>query len=137
MFNAVQFHFHSPSEHTHNGKHYDLEMHIVHTAARTNDTSPIKYGAVGIFFDVEDFDSSMSVSDQQKVERFIGHLKFGATDNPVVPQVALGELMALVNYESRWVYHGSLTTPPCSPFIYWNVINKVYPIKQEQLDLFG
>ena len=29
-FNAKQFHFHSPSEHTYNGKYFDLEMHTVH-----------------------------------------------------------------------------------------------------------
>jgi carbonic anhydrase len=27
---GVQFHFHSPSEHTIDGKEYDLELHIVH-----------------------------------------------------------------------------------------------------------
>jgi carbonic anhydrase len=26
----VQFHFHSPSEHTINGKHYAMEVHLVH-----------------------------------------------------------------------------------------------------------
>ena len=42
----AQLHFHSPSEHTVNGKHYDLEMHIVHL---TEAGAP---GAViGIFFD--------------------------------------------------------------------------------------
>jgi hypothetical protein len=33
VFGAVplnQFHFHSPSEHTINGVHYPLEMHMVH-----------------------------------------------------------------------------------------------------------
>jgi carbonic anhydrase len=28
-FTPLQLHFHAPSEHTFNGKHYDLEMHIV------------------------------------------------------------------------------------------------------------
>ena len=30
-FKPAQFHFHSPSEHTFNGKQYDLEMHFVHS----------------------------------------------------------------------------------------------------------
>mgnify|MGYP001571981960 CR=1 FL=1 len=30
IFSLLQFHFHSPSDHTFNGKNYDLEMHIVH-----------------------------------------------------------------------------------------------------------
>ena len=28
-FVPLQLHFHAPSEHTFNGKHYDLELHIV------------------------------------------------------------------------------------------------------------
>lgn len=31
IFNALQVHYHAPSEHTINGKHFDLEMHLVHT----------------------------------------------------------------------------------------------------------
>lgn len=27
---GIQFHFHSPSEHTVNGRRFDLELHIVH-----------------------------------------------------------------------------------------------------------
>lgn len=29
-YKVLQFHFHAPSEHTFDGAHYDLEMHIVH-----------------------------------------------------------------------------------------------------------
>merc|ERR1712083_554136 len=47
----LQLNFHSPSEHTIEGKHHDLEMHIVHQYKGTNG----QLGAViAIFFDVED-----------------------------------------------------------------------------------
>ena len=29
-YSTLQFHYHTPSEHTLNGFHYDLELHIVH-----------------------------------------------------------------------------------------------------------
>lgn len=48
-FVAAQFHFHAPSEHTVNGKHMDLEMHIVHTY---EDGS--LGGVIGVFFDREE-----------------------------------------------------------------------------------
>lgn len=54
MFEGIQFHFHSPSEHTVDGKQYDLEMHIVHTqegySASSSDNN--KLGVYGFFFDV-------------------------------------------------------------------------------------
>ena len=30
VYSLVQFHFHAPSEHTLNGRHYPMEMHLVH-----------------------------------------------------------------------------------------------------------
>jgi len=45
-FKPAQLHFHAPSEHTVNGKHYDLEMHIVHLTA-----SGAPGAVIGVFFD--------------------------------------------------------------------------------------
>ena len=33
-YSLLQFHFHTPSEHTINGKKYPMEMHLVHKDAR-------------------------------------------------------------------------------------------------------
>jgi carbonic anhydrase len=37
---------HAPSEHTFNGKHYDLELHIVH-----KNTDATELSVIGVFFD--------------------------------------------------------------------------------------
>jgi hypothetical protein len=42
-FFAQQFHFHSPSEHSIDGKLMDLEMHIVHTIDEKIDPTKIGY----------------------------------------------------------------------------------------------
>jgi carbonic anhydrase len=48
-WHPLQFHFHSPSEHTINGQHMDLEMHMVHL------TEDGGLGAVlAILFDAEE-----------------------------------------------------------------------------------
>ena len=62
-FSGVQFHFHTPSEHTVDGKYYDLEMYTVHLAENWNETAKIKYAAVGLFFSVEDYDLSITVAE--------------------------------------------------------------------------
>ena len=49
LFKVLQMHFHAPSEHTVDGKHYDLELHIVHQIYGSTDLA-----VLGIFFDVED-----------------------------------------------------------------------------------
>ena len=56
-FEALQFHFHAKSEHTIMGKRYDFEMHTVHKPKESKGSPvEIKYSALGLMFDVEDFD---------------------------------------------------------------------------------
>lgn len=43
-------HFHSPSEHTVDGKNYDLELHMVHSDVKTGAPGAV----IGIFFSVDD-----------------------------------------------------------------------------------
>jgi carbonic anhydrase len=50
-------------------------------------------------------------------------------DNPTIQKVSFGRLMNSINMSNRWVYKGSLTRPPCERFVYWNVIDRVYPIR--------
>lgn len=59
-FEPISFHFHSPSEHTVNGKHYDLEMHFIHKYKG----SEIQIGAIiSVFFDAEDYDQSATIKN--------------------------------------------------------------------------
>lgn len=44
--------------------------------------------------------------------------------------------MEEIDWGNRYAYKGSLTTPPCNQFIYWNVIRKVYPISAENVEYF-
>lgn len=53
-----------------------------------------------------------------------------------MPEVPYGDLLMMVNTDDRWIYKGSVTTPPCAQSVYWNVLRTVYPIKKEHLDLF-
>ena len=48
LYEEIQFHIHAPSEHTVDGEHYDMELHIVHLARDETHAS-----VLGIFFDVE------------------------------------------------------------------------------------
>ena len=50
IFEPLQLHFHSPSEHTVAGKYFDVELHIVHKYKNTDGD----LGAViAVFFDRE------------------------------------------------------------------------------------
>lgn len=57
--------------------------------------------------------------------------------DPTVESVFFGKLMAMVAMNERWIYKGSMTYPPCNQFVYWNIINRVFPVSQEIVDLVG
>ena len=68
-------HIHAPSEHTFDGKHYDLELHLVHRKFGTN-----ILGVLALFFDVK--------AGGNEENDFIASLKL-EVHNPVVPLVPL------------------------------------------------
>jgi carbonic anhydrase len=47
-----------------------------------------------------------------------------------------GDLIDMVDTNNRYVYKGSVTTPPCGQSVYWNVLSKVYPVSQATVDAF-
>ena len=75
-------------------------------------------------------------SAAKKEEKGAHRLLSASDENPIVDLVNYGDLMMMVNTDKRWVYKGSVTTPPCGQSVYWNVVSTVYPIKQAHLDLF-
>ena len=56
--------------------------------------------------------------------------------SPTVNMVAYGSLMEMADFNNRWVYKGSVTTPPCNINVYWNVLSTIYPIQERHLTLF-
>lgn len=131
-YTPLQFHFHAPSEHTVNGKHYDLEVHFVHKVQGTGlGDNKMELGAViGIFFDVEeggDQDNTFIKSVFEALETT------GAAEKK---NVALRNFLNTVDFGAYWSYPGSLTTPPCTEGINWSVVKHVQPISKAQLAKF-
>jgi len=105
----AQFHFHSPSEHTLDGKSFPMEMHLVHLGA---DGKPAL--VVGVF--IEEGAPSAALGS------FFANLPKtkGANSEPAGVSVDPGAILpvsrAFLNYA------GSLTVPPCSEGIRWYVL---------------
>lgn len=116
-------------------------MHVVHYPKNTDADGKAKKdpatigGVVGIFFDTK-AGAELTPTEESVVDTFFETLKWSETTDPKVSMVSFANMMAILDYKNRWTYLGSLTTPPCSTGIYWNVIRKVLPIKQKHLDGF-
>jgi len=122
VFHLVQYHFHSPSEHTVDGKHLPMEMHLVHRSG----TGTI--AVLGVFLEegAENpaFAPVLSNLPSEKGKEF--HLAGVKAD----------ETLMLPRNRTTYRYDGSLTTPPCSEGVRWVVFTTPVQISAAQLGAF-
>lgn len=133
-FIPKQFHFHSGvthanpsnmgSEHTFDGRHFDLELHIVHLNMNPKTQDFFKAAVIGVMFKAVDTDK-LTYADKFLRKLFSG--------DPVDCERGLVDHLDLIH---RYVYRGSLTTPPYSEFLLWNMVARVPRINYETLKLF-
>jgi carbonic anhydrase len=106
----VQFHFHSPSEHTLDGVRYPIEIHFVHVDAMGKPTA-----AVGVF--VREGAAAAELDSSFRL--------WPAMDTQGIPVTVAGTInpakLLPVN-QSALIYPGSLTTPPCNEGLTWYVM---------------
>ena len=131
--------FRSPSEHTINGHHMDLEMQIIHKAENyediKDDEEDLKYAGIAILFSVEEF-NEIDETKNKTFQDYFRNFEFDNTEDKEVPFIAFGDVMEAVDYLDRWTYKGSLSEPPCEQYVYWNVVRTTYPIELERFDYF-
>jgi len=120
-------------------------MHTVHLANDGRAAGEEFFAAaVGIVFSTDKYTADLTPAQQQVIDAFFDGLKWS---NDAVPDgdgksawdvdmVLYGNLMEMVDSNNRWVYAGSVTTPPCARFVYWNVLSTIYPVSKKHLDQF-
>lgn len=118
-FQLLQFHLHTPSEETIDGKHSDMVFHFVHS----NEDKTL--AVVGLLFDIGE--------ENPALEPLLAALPKTAGD-----EIALTEpfdIKALLPADKDYYsFMGSLTTPPCSEGVHWQVLKEHVTVSQSQLD---
>ncbi|XP_010267256.1 PREDICTED: alpha carbonic anhydrase 7-like [Nelumbo nucifera] len=118
-----QSHWHSPSEHTINGRRFDLELHMVHV---TSDTKAVnKIAVIGILYKIgrpDDFLSELmkgiwSIADSK------GEVNVGVVDPRHIK----------IGSRKYYRYMGSLTVPPCTQGVIWTINKKVRTVTRGQV----
>lgn len=105
LFNLVQVHFHTPSEHTIDGERFPLTAHFVHATADGT------LGVLGVMFEEGDANPALqSIIDAAR--RGSGQMV----------QVDFADMVP--GEVDVYRYQGSLTTPPCSENVNWHVVQE-------------
>lgn len=118
-YNLVQFHFHTPSEHTINGKRYDMELHLVHKNAAGD------LAVVGILMEKGAASNLLqslwsNLPDQVNQEKVVSNVMFNIKDSLPADQ-------------KYYNYSGSLTTPPCSENVNWILLKAPVTVSADQV----
>jgi len=121
-YNLKQFHFHSPSEHTVNGKHFDMVAHLVHTDEKGN------LAVIGLMF--------KEGKENKALKKIWAKLPGHSGGEHTISALHMNPADLLPTSTAHYQYSGSLTTPPCSEGVNWNVLTKPVEASAEQIAAF-
>ncbi|KAJ7536278.1 hypothetical protein O6H91_12G063000 [Diphasiastrum complanatum] len=119
-YSSIQVEVHSPSEHTFNGKHYPLELRVVHQSSAGD------YASVTALLEYDKEDNVMFV-------QYFPFLKDLQQDKAL----HLPVMVWTPEYDNHhyYLYKGSLTTPPCSENVTWIVLKQIYTVSPQQVEV--
>jgi carbonic anhydrase len=119
-YDLLQFHWHAPAEHELEGRETPLEMHFVHRRA---DGSLL---VVGVFIERGRRSRDLAPIFSELPER--------AGETRDVTDVRLRDLLPEERESFR--YAGSLTTPPFTEGVRWNVLAEPLTLSKRQIQAF-
>ncbi|ELS31667.1 MULTISPECIES: carbonic anhydrase [Pseudanabaena] len=119
-YSLVQFHFHTPSEHEVNSKALAMELHLVHR----NEAG--KLAVVGVML--------TKGAANPLIDTIWKNIPSAGKTDTVSSNINATDL--LPKGKSYYSYDGSLTTPPCSEGVKWNVFVEPMTVSEEQIEAF-
>ena len=120
-YELVQFHFHTPSEHEINNKAAAMELHLVHR----NEAG--KLAVVGVML--------TKGKENSLIKEIWENIPATGKTN-TVSNIKINAANLLPSSKSYYSYTGSLTTPPCSEGVKWNVFVEPITVSEEQIEAF-
>ena len=120
-FELKQFHFHSPSEHTIDGKSFAMEIHFVHADKEGG------LAVVGVLIDEGEEHPVLS-----QLWAFMPENPGETSQKPI----GIEETDLLPPTREYYSYSGSLTTPPCTEGVRWVVLKTPIQASAGQIAAF-
>ncbi len=122
-YELLQFHFHSPSEHSVAGRQAAMELHFVHQSADG------ELAVVGIL---------MEAGEENMALRETWAMMPKKAGRPRLEERVLINARDLLPRDTGYYrYMGSLTTPPCSEGVNWYLLTQPISVGIEQVQKFA
>ena len=121
-YELLQFHFHAGSEHTVDTVGYPMEVHFVHSDVDGN------LAVLGVFIEEGAENPTLAGALWDSIPAEVYETVDDATVTCDPYELIPGGVV--------WKYDGSLTTPPCSEGVNWNVFMTPITMSAAQMDAF-
>ncbi len=121
-YELKQYHFHSPSEHTIEGQHLPMEMHLVHQSTEG------ELAVLGVLIEEGDHNPAFEpvwANLPDEVGEEVHHQHVAVNVDDLLPAD-----------HKTYRYRGSLTTPPCSEGVSWFVAAEPIALSADQIAAF-
>ncbi|MBX3319987.1 MAG: carbonic anhydrase family protein [Nitrospira sp.] len=122
LYLLEQFHFHAPSEHTIDNKHYPMELHLVHHNERHE-------AAVVAVFMTEGKHNPF-------FETFLNHAPKKVGEFLEDREHVINPATLMPKSRSYYRYFGSYTTPPCTEGVIWAIMHEPIEVSADQIQRF-
>lgn len=123
IYNLLQFHTHTHSEHAVAGSHAPMEIHFVH-----KNTASGKLAVIGVLVE--------EGAENAILEHFADHLPATKETAPYISTDTYSVSDLMPGNKSYFKYAGSLTTPPCSEIVTWFVMEHSIEASLHQIEHF-
>ncbi|KZZ91689.1 Carbonic anhydrase, alpha-class, catalytic domain protein [Moelleriella libera RCEF 2490] len=122
------FHFHTPSEHSFDGKKSEMEVHFVHQTGSGKDVSR---AVMGVLIDAASGSQKPNQVLDMALEKALLVKKMHQTEKTGALKMA--ELAATIQAQASLTYEGSLTTHPCDENVRFFISKTKLYVKPETL----
>merc|ERR1719238_387556 len=128
-YNFYQVHWHTPSENTIDGQSFPLEAHFVH---QLDDPALVggyhRLAVIGLMYELGACNTFLdsfweAFPDKKGTAPYLGD------------QVDFNAKLSAALAEGYYHWYGSLTTPPCTEGVSWNLLKKTQKVCQRQVDV--
>ena len=138
------------SEHTFDGKRYELEIHFVHYSCDYNNISkalepsqngieildPYTLGVIGVMAEKSNIDNpsfNLILNELPNIQYPAG-IYSNVSGEAIIHGFDIADILPY-NRDEFYYYKGSLTTPPCNPVVRWHVLQNIIQISDRQLTI--
>merc|ERR1719409_2139601 len=132
-YNFYQVHWHTPSENTVDGESFPLEAHFVHQLDDSTNGGLHRLAVIGLLYELGECNTFLDYFWGDFLE-MKGSAAYTAETQNYDEALDFNAKLSAALAQGYYHWYGSLTTPPCTEGVNWNLLKVKQTVCQAQVD---